>query len=82
MTNLGQNDSRPSDYTRGLEHGALEILDHLDGVATNAPDGNYSGPIPAELREWIDAIRTNLGVSSPMLPDLCSGLARSGEPAS
>lgn len=48
-------------YAEGHEDGqavaTVRIFDLIEGRNTRQPDANYSGPLPAELREWIDHAR-------------------------
>lgn len=49
-------------FSKGFLDGVSLVLDQLEGRSVVAPQGAYTGPLPPELREWIDAVRDRVAV--------------------
>lgn len=48
-------------YQDGMRDGIKMMLDQIERApAALAPDGQYTGPIPDELRTWLAGVRRRL----------------------
>lgn len=48
-------------YQDGMKDGIKMMLDQIEAdPAALAPEGQYHGPLPAELREWLAGVRRRL----------------------
>ena len=49
------------EYGQGYTAGIIALLDHIENAPYSLyPDGNYTGPLPEELRGWIIRVRANI----------------------
>lgn len=46
-----------SGYHSGYTDGVAECLDQLEGISKASPGGCYRGPLPDELKNWIEGVR-------------------------
>ena len=50
-----------NEYGQGYTAGIISLLDHIENAPYSLfPEGNYTGPLPDELRLWITRVRANI----------------------
>lgn len=49
------------EYGLGFAAGLAEFAAQLENRSTISPEGGYTGPMPPELREWLDRVKARIG---------------------